>query len=596
MPKPQTHYFDIEILLKQPGAKAVSFAMPVWTPGAYSVQEFERNVQEFEAFGDRGRTLRWQKTDKSTWVVWPQKAQRLQVRYRVYAYHNRVSMSYLDAERARINPGSVLMYLKDFDFTLLLKIVPHPSWRQATTSMERIGKRRFSFGASCYDELVDSPVELGNYEARSFESWGKRHDVAMISSGGVDRAKFVADLKKIVDSTIPIFGEVPFERYAFLVEFTKDVLGGIEHQSSTCCQFSKLLIRPGWVYNRALSLFSHEFFHLWNVKRMRPSGLRRYDFAKENYTKSLWIAEGITTYYSDLILKRAGIYTVPEYLDSLVDQFDRYFAAPGRKVQTAEEASFDTWIKYSRIDENSANSSISYYVKGAILGWAIDMEIRRASDNSKSLDDVMQKVYAVGELNGAYTDEDFQEACESVAGKGLGGIFGGYVRGVEEVEFDRYLGYAGLRLKTHPQEETKVPKAFLGMELKPENGALLVSSVLSDSPAQLGGLYARDSIIAVDGLNTSPAEFEFVVRSRKPGSVLNLTISRDGSIRMLVVKLGRRPPFRFRIESIEGAGEDQKSLFKGWLGTPWEKIEYGELELPAKIQITDWLFYRPSFV
>lgn len=219
------------------------------------------------------------------------------------------------------------------------------------------GRSKFSFLASDYDELVDSPIELGNYEVSSFKAWGKRHDVAMLCASGIDRDDFDADLQRIVDAAVAVYGEAPYDKYEFLVEFTKDASGGLEHLNSTCCQFSKLLFRPKRVYNRALGLFSHEFFHLWNVKRMRPPGLGHFGYSRENYTHSLWVAEGITSYYQDLILRRAGIYTLPEYLDSLADQFNFYLATPGRKFQSAEESSFDSWIKLSRPDENSATAA-----------------------------------------------------------------------------------------------------------------------------------------------------------------------------------------------------------------------------------------------
>lgn len=598
MLNPHTHYFDVEILLKKESGGPVSFLMPVWTPGAYSVQEFERNVQEFRALDVRGTPLRWGKSEKNVWVVQSEKGSTLKVSYRVYAYQTRVSMSYLDAEHARINPASVLMHVEDAaQSALLINLVPHPSWKRVSTSLRMRGRSKFSFLASDYDELVDSPIELGNYEVSSFKAWGKRHDVAMLCASGIDRDDFVADLRRIVDAAVAVYGEAPYDKYEFLVEFTKDASGGLEHLNSTCCQFSKLLFRPKRVYNRALGLFSHEFFHLWNVKRMRPLGLGHFDYSRENYTHSLWVAEGITSYYQDLILRRAGIYTLPEYLDSLADQFNFYLATPGRKFQSAEESSFDSWIKLSRPDENSVNSGVSYYTAGAILGWVIDMEIRRATSNKRTLDDVMRKMYADGCRNGrAYTEEGFQKACELTAGESMDSTFGKYVRGREEIEFDRYLGYAGLRLDTHPQENGEEPRGFLGVRLRTANAGLTVDSVLADTPAHRSGLYARDLIVAVDGLNTDQTEFSFYVGSMKPGSSISVTVNRGGDVRRLRVRLDKRPPFFHRINAKDVASRDEMALFEGWLGATWKKVEYKEWGAPAEISATEWLFFRPAFV
>lgn len=595
---PHTHYFDIEILLKQGSGDSVSFIMPVWTPGSYSILEFERNVQDFRALDGRSNPLRWEKTEKNVWKVWAKQSPRLRVRYRVYAYQMRVDMSYLDAEHARINPASVLMYVEGpKQDALLVNLVPHPSWKQISTGLRTRGRDKLSFLASNYDELVDSPIVLGNYEVRSFNACKKRHDVAMVGAGGTPMGAFVADLRKIVEAAVAVYGEAPYDRYAFLIEFTKDLSGGLEHLNSTCCLFSKLLLQPEQVYHRALGIFSHEFFHLWNVKRMRPLELGPFDYTKENYTRSLWIAEGITSYYQDIILRRAGLYTVPEYLGALADQLSSYLATPGRKAQSAEESSFDSWIKFSRPDENSINNGVSYYTKGAILGWMIDMEIRRATKSKKTLDHVMRKVYADGCKSGrGYTEEEFQKACELMADKSMNTTFEKYVRSKEEIDFDRYLGYAGLQLGVHPQEISEDPRGFLGVRLKAEVGRLVIDSVLADTPAYGSGLYARDSIVAVDGLATDEKELAFYVGTRKPGSPISMTVSRDGNIRRLRVKVGKRPQFLYRISAKEKTGIDEKLLFENWLGEPWKTIKYREWGALPEIRAMEWLFFKPDFL
>jgi predicted metalloprotease with PDZ domain len=603
MLNPNSHCFDVEIRLRRMHKDSVTFAMPVWTPGMYFIHEFERNVQEFQAFDDRMDSLEWKKVEKNAWRVQTRGRAGVRARYRVYAYENRVDTSYLDIDHARINPSSVLMLVEGFlHEPSLVRLTPHPFWRKVSTSLRRVGGRGYTFSAMDYDNLVDSPIEIGNYETRTFTACGKRHEVALLGTDGMSASGFVADLKRIVEAATTVCGDVPYDRYVFLIELTEDFSSGLEHMNSTLCRLSRLSLQPRHVYNRALGLFSHEFFHLWNAKRIRPVALGPFDYSKENYTRSLWVAEGITNYYDDLILRRAGIYTVPEYLDTLADQFGRFLATPGRKVQSAEESSFDSWIKFSRqffrSDENSINSGVSYYNKGSILGWLIDMEIRRATGSSKTLDHVMRRVYADGRKKGrGYTDEEFQRACELTAGESLSDIFEKYVKGTKEIEFDRYLGYAGLHLENRPDEvDEKDPRGFLGVRLKTEAGRLVIDSVLAETPAYQDGLYARDSIQAVDGLITDENEFAYYIRSRKPGSVVGLTIGRDRCERTLKVKVGKRPRFLFRIVTRRRADTEEKTLFEKWLGAKWGRITYEEREPLPPIQAVESLFFRPKFV
>jgi len=576
--------------------------MPVWTPGMYFIHEFERNVQEFEAF-DREGPLRWEKVEKNAWRVWTRGGKGVGARYRVYAYENRVDTSYLDIDHARINPSSVLMLVEGcLNEPSLLRLTPHPSWRKISTSLRQAGPGGHTFLAADYDSLVDSPIELGNYEIRTFNACGKRHEVALLGTNGMSTTGLVADLRRIVEAATTVCGDVPYDRYVFLIELTEEFSSGLEHMNSTLCRLSRLSLQPRHVYNRALGLFSHEFFHLWNVKRIRPVALGPFDYSRENLTRSLWVAEGITNYYDNLILRRAGIYTVPDYLETLADQFGRLLATPGRKVQSAEESSFDSWVKFSmqffRPDENSINSGVSYYNKGSILGWLIDMEIRRATESSKTLDHVMRMVYGDIRKSGrGYTDEEFQRACELVAGESLSDIFERHVKGTKEIDFRRYLGYAGLNLEHRPDEiDAKNPGGFLGVRLRAEGSRLSVDSVLAETPAYRDGLYARDLIQAVDGLIMDESEFAHYIRSREPGSVVELTIGREKCERRLKVKVGKRPRFLFRIVTRRKADTREKILFEKWLGAKWGRITYEEREPLPPIQAAQSLFFRPKFV
>jgi predicted metalloprotease with PDZ domain len=385
---------------------------------------------------------------------------------------------------------------------------------------------------------------------------------------------------------------LPYERYAFLIDVDGDVIDdGLEHRNSTYCLVPRFAFttKPG--ANRMFGLFCHEFFHLWNVKRMSPSSLVEIDYGRESYTNSLWISEGITTYYEHILLRRARIYTVPEFLDSIADLIDRYLSTPGRHLQSAEESSYDAWIKFNRPSENSVNTEISYYTVGALLGMAIDLQIRRNTGSKRNLDDVMRTVYreTYGKGHG-FTDEEFQTTCEKIAGKNLDDFFENHVRGTNEIPLDRYLGFAGLRL---------VPKSdggnhgFAGIKLVQKTEVPIIDSVLSSTPAVEGELFPGDEVIGVDGNRVDKRTLRFQVENSRPGKTLLFTVSRSGRLREIAVKLGRRPACQYRLQKKPMANDEQKLLFKNWLLEDWgNRIEYEDRAISPAV---DWLFFKPDY-
>lgn len=422
MGQPATHYFRVAMRLEGLRGALPSdllrLAMPVWTPGSYSVRDFSRNVLDLEAVDASGKRLQVERDAKDSWVVSLAGSDALEVTYRVYAFRHDTSQSYLDSDHAIINGASVFLYVDgEQSHPLTLEVVPHEGWSVVATGLEPLVPGGWTFAAPNYDVLVDSPVEVGAQLVHSFEVRGVTHQVSIFAAKPIDEATFVADIKRIVEHTIPIFGEVPYSRYVFLVDFTDQGYGGLEHLNSTHCIAGYLMMEPPSEYRRLLALFSHEFFHTWNVKRMRPVALGPFDYSRENYTKSLWISEGITSYFENVILRRAEIVTAPEYLDFICDDISEVKSLPSSRSQTPEESSFDTWIKLYREDENSPNVSPSYYRQGAVLGTLLDLEIRRSTGGAKALDDVMRRVYSETYKAGrGFTDDEFERACTEVSG------------------------------------------------------------------------------------------------------------------------------------------------------------------------------------
>ncbi|MHB8567807.1 MAG: M61 family metallopeptidase [Nitrososphaerales archaeon] len=427
----------------------------------------------------------------------------VRIRYRVYAFEFTVDTSYLDDIHAIINGASVFMFVEGLENEpIFLEVNPFPAWERISTSLDEVDGNEKSrrFVAPNYDILIDSPIEVGNQKIFQFKVSGIDHSISISSEGDHDWAPLVQDIRTIVQTTVPIFGEIPYDRYVFLIDISAGELnGGLEHLASTQCIAPYYRLFPKQEYRQLLTLFSHEFFHAWNVKRMRPAGLGPFNYSSETYTRSLWIAEGITSYYDDLIVRRAGLFSPAEYLDSFVQNVNLMSSLPGSKWESAEESSFDTWIRHYRANENTPNVHSSYYVQGAVIAWMIDMEIRKSTMNQKSLDDVLRKIYrdTFKMANRGYTDEEFENACNEISASPISmSIFEGRVRGRRAVDFQKYLNYSGLTLR--PKSEKDSAKGFLGMKVRSDGGRTVISTVLFETPAESAGIAAGDEVIAIE--------------------------------------------------------------------------------------------------
>ena len=584
MERANTHYFDVSLRIKlgRPAEGPLRLTMPVWTPGHYSIDDFSRNVLDIKArkggSGGEWEEASVEKESKSVWRVdWKGGAEAIEVEYTVYAFEYHNTKSYLDTIHALINGASVFVYPAGMEGgPISLRLVPYPGWEEVATGLERAS--RWEFLAPDVDVLIDSPIEVGNQEMRSFLVQRVEHQVSLFGDAPVDREKFVDDIRKIVESEVSVFGQIPYRKYVFIVDFTGESGGGLEHLNSTVCFVPRLRLVPQEEYNLMMGLFSHEFFHTWNVKRLRPKGLGPFDYSSETYTKSLWIAEGVTSYYDDHVLRRTGMYTVPEFLDAFAININLMKSYQGSRWQSAQESSFDTWIKFYRTDANSPNVTLSYYTQGAVIGWMLDLQIRKNTRGQRSLDNVMRKMYeeTYAKEGRSYSDEEFEAATIGVGGVvGLKEIFDSRVKGREDVDFDRYLGYVGLRLE--PKEDASREKGFLGVRLDNGGGKTTVKARLAGSPAEEMGLSVNDEIIGADGIRLGPEKLSFYISTRKPGTRIRLLEARNGMMMELAGELGRRPPFEHRIAPLKEATSEQRLLFRNWLLDDWRpEMKYPE--------------------
>ena len=417
------------------------------------------------------------------------------------------------------------------------------------------------YRAPDYDTLVDSPIVIGNPAVYDFEVDGKKHSLVDVGEGGVfDGARAAKDLETIVKEDRRFWGFLPYDRYVFFNMITESG-GGLEHKSSTVLMTNRWATRTRRAYLAWLELASHEYFHAWNVKRLRPAELGPFNYENENITRSLWIAEGFTDYYAELQVHRAGLSTRDEYLEGLSNAIEALQTTPGRLVQSAEMASFDAWIKYYRPDENSPNTSISYYTKGTVIAFLLDAEDPQGDQRRKSLDDVMRMEYERFSGAKGYTPEEFRAVAEQVTGISLKPFWDTAVESTAELDYSDALDTFGLRFKpVPPQAPDRPAKIWLGITTRNDNGRLVVTQVQRGSPADVAGINVDDEILAIDDFRVRADRFENRLEQYKPGDKVSVLVARREQLLKVDLPLGTEPVKSWRLEVNPNATEIQRRL------------------------------------
>jgi predicted metalloprotease with PDZ domain len=562
MDQPSTHYFHVVLRVEGTRDDTLDVKLPAWTPGYYLIMDYARNVLNFSAEDGRGQSVGWEKTAKNTWRLHTAAAAVVVVTYDVYAFAPSVADSYLDDARAFICPTSVFMHVAGrLGRPVTVTVKPFSGWREVSTGLDPVPGQPHTFTALDVDTLYDCPILVGNQEVIPFDVRGIPHVLAGNNLGSLDRAKFVADLKKMIEAAATLMGDIPYTHYEFLVIGPGG--GGLEHLNSTALTMGAGNLDSREAYVRFLAFVTHEYFHLYNVKRIRPIALGPFDYDRENYTRMLWVSEGFTVYYEDVILHRAGLLTRDEVLARASATIARCENAPGHRFQSATDSSFDTWIKFFTRSPNLATTTISYYDKGAVLGLLLDLAIRHGSGNARSLDDVMRSLYRefYQQKKRGFTDAEFRAVCERMAGGSLAEIFDVYAATVKPVDYATYLAYAGLEVDTVPRAG-----AAWGMATDDRNGVTVVSTIEWDSPAARAGISVQDEVRSVDGVSATSRSIAAAVDARQPGDRLRVRIARRGAEREVEVTLGPRAERSFRMKPMTDPTPQQKAILAGWLG------------------------------
>jgi len=573
---PQSHCFEIKLKVDKPAKKGQIFSLPAWIPGSYLIREFSRHIVSMQA-SSAGKTVNLSKLDKHTWQADAVK-DSLTLVYQVYAYDLSVRGAYLDEERGFFNASSVFLAVAGRESEPCEVEICSPkskafdTWKVAS-SLPVLDVKKSGFGryrAENYDELLDHPVEMGDFQELAFKACGVPHRFVVSGQFRGDLKRLVRDTRKICEYQIKMFGTpAPFSQYVFMLYVGKDIYGGLEHRASTALVANRddlpmqgeEAISDG--YLKLLGLISHEYFHSWNVKRIKPAAFSPYDLSREGYTRLLWAFEGITSYYDDLALLRSGLIDEKRYLGLLAQTISGVQRGAGRLKQTLEESSFDAWTKYYRQDENSPNSIVSYYTKGALAALALDLTIRQRSKDKHSLDDVMRAMWNKWLNDGqGLAEDEWEQLAQQVCGLELKSFFDQALRSTADLELQPLLAAQGVDMQWDSADHAgdngsvaavtpgKSVRAYLGVKTAPDSLGLRVVNVFDGGPAQQAGLAGGDVLIALDGLKMT--ELDKALSRYRPGETVSLHVFRRDQLLLREACLQEQPLCSCRLQLQEG--------------------------------------------
>jgi predicted metalloprotease with PDZ domain len=552
-------HVDFEIQLPKSGLnRDLVMTMPNWTPGSYLVRDFATHVEAFQAFDGKGRPLTYQKIKKNQWEVHQESARTVRVSYKIYANDLSVRAAYMDHEFAFANGPAVFMHPEGFlKSKITLKLKTPKGWDVA------LGKKpeRGVYVYDHFDILYDTPILTANtLERRQFKVGKTTYHIATVGPHRADLDRIATDMKTVLTRQLAIFGDNPCDEYLFQILFVKGGYGGLEHLYSSSNIFDGLSLDDPKRYPILISLLAHEHFHLWNVKRIRPRALGPFDYHTENYTRELWIAEGVTSYYDDHTTYRGGIYSREAYLNVIAENIVKYEAGKGARLNSLSEASFDAWIRYYRQNENSPNTSVNYYLKGGLVMMLLDFEIIRKSKGKHTLDDVMKDQYELFKKRPelGITREEFFASVEKFTGASTQKFIKDHIDGTAVIDWDKAFAPFGLSLEVAKPETGY----YLGVTSREANGKVFIDKIAEDSPAFHSPMQSGDEILAVNN--------ERIESARQLKSVLGkprvkVLFARRGVVYEERIALTKHNPFNKKLQVQKNLTLTQKKDLESFL-------------------------------
>lgn len=559
--KPHTHLCEVKVSVKDAGTEPLLFSLPVWTPGSYLIRDFAGKVQDVSATGD-GKPRAVEKVSKNTWRVEAGEAGEISLSYKVYCNELTVRTSEISEDHAFISPSGVFMFVRGYEELPCTLTVNQPrQWRTISTGLQQTAKHKYR--ATDYDVFIDCPIELGNQTVLEFRIKNIPHRICITGQGNYDARKLISDFRKIAETQIKFFkGEIPYSSYTYIVHLVEKGGGGLEHLNSFVVQFPRFNFSDSKAYTKFLGLVSHEYFHLWNVKRIRPVALGPFDYDRENYTQSLWIAEGWTSFYDNVFLVRAGLINAEQYLELLEHEVNDVMRFQGRFHQPLRESSHDTWVKFYKKDENFSNSQVSYYTKGALAALMLNIEIMSFTGGRKSIDDVLLELYNeyLEDPSTGYTEEEVKRISENICRKKLDEFWKKYLDGTAEIPLKVYLAKCGIEMK----DENINAGCSLDAEIKNENGRLTVAKVFEGGSAYDSGLSTGDEIIAINGYRVDEELMKKLLSGKSAGAKIDVLTSRRGMLKLVKVTL-KRPLPKYKLSLKKNPNKREKLMLGKWL-------------------------------
>jgi predicted metalloprotease with PDZ domain len=564
MDNPEWHFFHVQLSCKGIKKDFIDFKMPVWTPGYYQKMDYAKNLQRLKATDENGTELKWEKTADNTFRVFSRNANAVRLVYDIKTERSFVATPYVDETRAYILPAGVFLHIdKMISHPVQVTVVPDEKWNRVATGLDSVAGKKFTYTAPDFDILYDSPFLVGNLEElHPFYIRGVKHRFIGYKLGDFNREQFIVDLKRIVDASVNVIGHVPYKHYTFIA--IGQGPGGIEHLNNTTFGFNGNNLNKRENYIRTLHFLAHEYFHHYNVKRIRPVELGPFNYDKGSRTRMLWISEGLTVYYEYLVVRRAGVSTDAELLNALRGNILAFENKPGKRYQTLEQASHETWSDgpFGRTGDE-VNKTISYYDKGPVVGMLFDFKIRQVTNNKRSLDDVMRFLYKeyYQKKKRGFTEEELRAAFELVAGTSLAEEYE-YVTTTKELEYPKYFAYAGLRIDT---STVILSTLYPGFTIREREDTAFIAAVDFESPAWMAGLRRGQVLQKINNEKATNDLLNRTIDAAKPGEKISLQIVSNDQTKNAEIILEKKKDRPFLIATIGDPDPLQKQILDSWL-------------------------------
>ncbi|MBL0333629.1 MAG: M61 family metallopeptidase [Chlorobiota bacterium] len=572
-PRAAQHVVNIKMELDSPNDIEI-FALPNWIPGSYKIRDFVMNQGNLKVQNELNESLNYNWINKNRLQISANKSKKIVLEYIYFSYERTVRLCHVNRFHAFINPANCLMMVEGKTNCIHHVIINNP-WTKISTALSKV--ENDTFGALNYDILIDSPLEIGDHNVYEYELHGSKHEVAIYGEGGFYPDWINEQTKRIVNGGFEMWKKLPYDRYVFIIQLLPNLRGGLEHSKSSVNMFNSNAISDSIGMNKLLSLLVHEYFHLWNVKRIRPLELGSFDYNNEVYTSMLWLCEGFTSYYDDLLTYKAGFRTIDEYFKILnEDHLEKLLNTPGRLVMSVKESSFHAWSKFYNPNQDTHNRFPSYYIKGGTIAWLLDIYILSITNGEKNLDSVMRGLMDNYNLNQSVgiTDDDFYNIAENSIGYEIKSLTEAWLNSIDELPINQYLELIGLEwVELVNSNEVTFGNNLIfqninvnydfGMDLKDEDSMLIVDKIYDNSLAEINGIGAGDEILAIDNYRVTSTDNFISLIGSKNNDEINLLCSSECRIYNTRIKLKPKKKFILRIKS--ELSESQNHLFNCWL-------------------------------